>query len=183
MIKKHTQIGKVLRKNRKKCYIQIGKEEYDFDIENELLEYKYLCCARMKRKEWRQCKKKSMPYSYHQWKESIKQKYVPYSIEQLEEFTRYLELGIVKNNATKESGNIFYAALASGVIAVYFGELTDLQSQEIIYVIIGSVFIILMLGFIIYAIVPPIFDDNLEGNLYKDYKKIIEQIIMEKEES
>lgn len=58
MIKKHTQLEKVLRKNRKKCYTQIGKEKYDFDRENELLEYKYLCCAKMKRKEWEQCRKK-----------------------------------------------------------------------------------------------------------------------------
>lgn len=124
-----------------------------------------------------------MPYSYHQWKESVKQKYSPYSIEQLEEFTRYLELGIVNNNATKESGNIFYAAIMSCSIAFILEKVDDFQIQGIEFITV-LFFIILMLCFIIYIIystVFPIFNDNLERNLYKDYQKIIEQIIIEKE--
>lgn len=174
--------GKILRKNRKKCIHQIGKQKYEFDKTEELLKYKYLCGAKMGRIEWIKCGKRSMPYSFYEWKESIQQKYNPCSIEQLEEFARYLELGIKDNNASKDSANIIFAALASSAMAVTFGKLVEIQSIKLISFIIDVVFAILALIVIIYCIYFPLYNDNLEKNLYKDYQDIIKQIIDEKKD-
>ena len=121
-----------------------------------------------------------MPYSYHEWKESIKQKYNPYSINQLEEFVRYLELGIKDNNAAKDSANIIFAALASSAMAVLFGEMVKTPIKFISF-IVNTITGILILVFILYCIYFPLYNDHLEKNLYKDYQDIIKQIIEEKE--
>lgn len=182
--------NRVLRRTREECTEQIGKEKYDFNRDEELIKYKYLCGAKMKRKEWKKCKNYINSYSYSEWKLNVREKYNVYSKNQLEEFSRYLELGIRSRGVRRELDSVVFAAVLS---SVFSGVLTNFvlpQLQEaktvVDYFIIVIICMLVILGatglmlWMIYTIYVPMYNSNLEQHLYFDYKVIIDEIIKEK---
>lgn len=187
MQNKVTEECRMLRKTRKNCIKKIGKEKYNFDAKDEFIIYKYICCAKMERKEWKKCKKYDMPYSYSEWERKIREKYSMYSKIQLEEFSKYLELGIRDNNTFRELNNIVFAALLSSVLAVVLGNLVLPKIQEVktvweflIFLISILVNVTPVLVFVMYSVYIPMQNNNLEQEMYSDYKKVIDLIIKEK---
>lgn len=173
---------KVLRYNRKSSIEQVGREKYSFDKKEELLKYRYLCCVRLSRREWKKCKRINMPYSFQEWADDIKGKYFRYNTAQLEEFTRYLELGIRNHNINKESDNIIYAALASGIIAVILQQVMVLENLSISIFVINMLCMVSLVAFVVAVIYVSMRNIKIEQNMYLDYQKIINQIIKEKNE-
>lgn len=187
MQKKVTKEGKILRNTRKNCIKKIGKEKFNFDAEEEFIKYKYVCCAKMERKEWKKCKKYDTSYSYSEWEGKIKEKYSMYSKFQLEEFSKHLELGIRDNNTSREINSIVFAALLSSVLAVIFGNLVLPKIQELKTVWEFLIFLISILlvitpelVFVIYSVYIPMQNNNLEQEMYSDYKEVIDMLINEK---
>lgn len=193
MLKKHKDIEHPERKSRKDCLIQRGKDTFHFDKEEEFLKYKYLCCCDLKRREWKKCCNECMPYSYFQWKESIRQKYMMYDAEQLEEFRRYLVLGIRDREVFREANNIIFAAFVSSAFASLMGNIimqlvgkvaNAENSIELLMIktvfIVAILFVVLAMLAVIYFTVVPIHKNNLEQNMFRDYKEIIELLIKEK---
>lgn len=187
MKNKDARESKILRKTRKNCLKKIGKEKFGFDAAVEFIRYKYICCTKMGRKEWKKCKTYDMPYSYSEWEEKIKEKYSMYSKSQLEEFSKHLEAGIRDNNTSREISNIILAALLSSVITIILGNLVLPQVEKaknvqefIISLVIVFALIMPELAFVIYSVYIPIQNSTLEQEMYSDYKKIIDTIISKK---
>lgn len=175
---------KVLRSSRKKCFLQIGKDKYNFDRKEELIKYKYLCCAKLSRSEWKKCINMNMPYNYQDWKNDIENKYSIYNKSQLYDFIRYLELGIRNSSTIKQSVGIFLAAFASSSITILIEKFIEIvhafdfnEIISLILTIMGNVLmLILCVGIIVRYIYMQTCDDELEQNLYRDYQDIIKQI-------
>lgn len=84
-----------VRKSRKGCLVEAGKERFDFDKEYELIKYKYINYERLTKREWEWCqrgiKSKRLPYKHCDWTWQIREKYSLYNITELEEFQKYLD--------------------------------------------------------------------------------------------
>ncbi len=179
---------KKLRTSRRKCVSQIGIDKYSFNRKEELLRYKYLCCAKLSRREWKKCNNIPMPYSFQEWKKDIENKYSKYNKDQLEEFTRYLELQIRNSNISKQSIGIIIAAFASSSMTLLFEKIInsrqflDVMGTQVSFLlaVVEIVLIILCIGIIVHYVFIPICGDELERNMYQDYQNIINQIIEEK---
>lgn len=175
----------IRRKERGSCVIKVGKERFNFDKKEELIKYKYLCCESMKKKEWKKCN--DLPYSYYGWSQEIKNRYVKYNLQQLEEFKRYLELCTRKKRVFQEGSNLIYAALVATIFAVIFDQIivpitkndTSLSDRRLDIIMLVLVLPLIII-YIIHSVFSPIKIDNLEKNMYCDYKAIIEEIIADK---
>ena len=96
--RKELEIISAKRTTRKRCYYELGEARFDFCKTKEFLKYKYICGEKLSGKEWKNLTEKNMPISFWEWEESIIDKYKEYNKEQLEEFQKYLEAGIVSKN-------------------------------------------------------------------------------------
>ena len=129
-----------------------------------------------------------MPYSFQEWKKDIENKYSKYNKDQLEEFTRYLELQIRNSNISKQSIGIIIAAFASSSMTLLFEKIInsrqflDVMGTQVSFLlaVVEIVLIILCIGIIVHYVFIPICGDDLERNMYQDYQNIINQIIEEK---
>lgn len=82
------------KKEIKRSLVLIGKQKYDFDIELEEMIYRYLCCKHIKKRILKKMDNKYKFESYKQWKKYIHNKYARYSLDELVEFSKYLNLKI-----------------------------------------------------------------------------------------
>ena len=175
------------RKEKGDCVYKVGKERFGFDENTELSKYKYLCCENMTGKEWK--KRNGLPYSYYEWSRQIKSKYNQYNIEQLEEFSRYLELCVRNSNVYKESCDIIFAALAAAVITVIFDTIiVQIASRNDFFsnwrlLIIAFFGISVIVSVTVYVVVSWVKRGDFKKYFYSDYKEIIEEILVDKREN
>lgn len=163
------------RRSRKNCYIQLGRERFDFNKDEELLKYKYICGEKIDRKAWKKCLEKNMPYSYAQWERLIKEKYKEFNKEQLKEFEKYLEIGAFSKNIYKIKDNIILAGLMSAFFAAVFTIMIEFLTENAwaIWVVI----LICLLALIPMGHVSNIIDRHeFEQRMYRDYQKVIESL-------
>ena len=171
-------------KNQKSRLIsKIGKRRYDFDLELELMIYRYLCCHRIKK---RVLKKMDYNYkfgSYKQWKQYIQSKYEKYSLDELREFSRYLNLKIREIKPLQQ----YWILMIPIVITLFFSQLIQFFTKKYVeyaydyYAQIILFLYAILLGFVILIMLKPlllsIFAEDFEMNFLKDYKEIIDEMI------
>nr|DAQ50362.1 MAG TPA: hypothetical protein [Caudoviricetes sp.] len=186
MKNKNTKEDRTLRTKRKNCINKIGKEKYNFNSKEEFIKYKYMCCVQMKKREWKKCREYDVSYSYSEWKGKIREKYNIYSKSQLEEFSRYLKLGVCDNNISREIKSVVWASLLSSAFAVVFENIVFPKNQGRVVWIAIVLFIFLVaiavwgMLIIIFVVYTPIQNSNLEKEMYSDYQEIINELIREK---
>ena len=180
--------NRMRRKTQNECIRELGKERFKFEFDKKFVEYRYLCGTKMKKNEYRKCQKNNAPYSYEQWEMKIKNKYIKYNKKQLEEFSRYLELGVWRKNKVKEVSSIFITAEVSGAVTIMF----NLSIQTVIEnsaqalsrgknVMVALILVMpIVLGIMIYMIDDLLNKKELEKKMYVDYQKIIKKLIHEK---
>lgn len=77
-----------------------------------------MCGVKLNRGEWKRYKQdKKVPCNYHDWQKIIKDRYEVYTIEQLEEFIKYLEVRKRDKSRHGEVSNIISTALTSSIIS------------------------------------------------------------------
>lgn len=177
-------------KRKKRTFENVGKRWYDFDFQLERAIYCYLCCKRMKRKNLRKLDENLKFDSYHQWKQYICNKYKTFDKERLIEFSRYLNLGLRNIKPNKEYVNLIiqcFVPVALSIIADKFLDL-NFESSGISFISFLIVRIVLI-GFwvmsifdIIITTFTPIIENNIDLNMYIDYKEIIDGIVNEMEQ-
>ena len=121
MQKRRKIVTRTIRENHKACLDEMGEGRFKFDWRDEFRIYQYMCCGKMKKRDWEKCHAQDMPHSYSKWKEGIRGKYMEYNAGQLEEFRRYLELRTRRVGMIKENANIFLGATLSGAFATLMG--------------------------------------------------------------
>lgn len=174
----------IRRKEKGACVFKVGRDRFDFDRKEEFVKYKYLCCESMKKKEWKKCN--DLPYSYCKWSQEIKNKYVKYNLQQLEELKRYLELCIRKKSVFQDASNLVYAALTAAAFTMILDKIVipivinnDYRNSSIVYIIV-FVLVLFLIMYIVHSVLSTMKVDSLEKYMYCDYKEIIEEVMADK---
>lgn len=171
------------KRYKKKLVSQRGMEFYKFDIQQEQNIYTYLCKGRLKTKVWKKMSDDIKFETYGQWKHYIWSKYHKFSDEKLEEFSRYL------NQCSRDIKPVYecWKMLISICLALMFNTLFeflisigDFHFSSIIEGVVVIGFVMIALGFFVYAIARismPLSNHEDETNFYLDYKEIIDEMI------
>ena len=177
----------MIRENRKNCIEKIGKDSYAFDKKRELYIYKSLCGIKLNRREWKRYKQdKKVPHNYHEWQKMIRDKYEVYTIEQLEEFIKYLEVRKRDKSRYGEVSNIISTALASSIISTAitfcYNQNLRIDKNENFVAFFASLmlFILVFSTLSVWSAHCLISPGKLEKEMYKDYQDIVKQILEEK---
>lgn len=184
----------MVKKNNK--YQTIGIESYNFNAEKEKRFYRYLSMKTMKKKEYgmfledlREVKtcdniKLCTIISYSEWKNYIVGKYERCTIEQLENFSAYLKLGQEKEKSDHEGLNIILAAYMATSLTIIsqitIEQMAGVDISSIITFFIMCLFLIPCIYIALKIVMKYLYDNNTNSNLYKDYKKIIDELIEKK---
>lgn len=178
----------IKKKTKKKSLEKIGIKCYGFDFRLEKMIYCYLCCIHIKR--WRLCKlDDAFKFNtYSQWKQYIYRKYRNYNVEELSEFSRYLNQKIRNIRPSREYINIFFPCIITAALTLLFEKMTDLYYAEVeisfTCLLILEIFIIILgiaaICMLIKDTFIPIKENNVEANLLKDYKEVIDEILSTK---
>lgn len=187
-------VGRMVKcMERRKKYIRklnkLGKMEYDFDLQLELVIYKYVCYMHLTRKEKKKLDKKNQFNFYREWKKYIIDKYKDYKQESLTEFSRYLNQRKRNNQPIREYWYLVIPVVLTLALSAIFDLIT--QNGHILYnlsigqiITLCSLIILLMFFLIVFVIrdtMMPMLDANIENNMLTDYIEIIEGIIIDKE--
>ena len=176
------------KKKEKRTLDGIGKIRYNFDFQLERTIYCYLCCCRVKRSERNILPEEWKFIFYRQWKDYIWNKYKEYRETDLMEFSRYLNQCMRNIKPEHEYENIIAAVIMTvGVTKSYEFILTpsiDLRSVsnigKMIVVASLAMFVCLLIGYLVFYTLLPLFNNNIDENFLRDYKEIIDEIIKEK---
>ncbi len=170
------------RKERKTLQT-VGKQWHNFDFAIEKIIYSYLCCKNIKKKKVRNLDKELKFESYQQWKNYIRSKYENFDQDHLSEFSRYLNQRLRDMRPYREYRLIVTTALITWLFTetVNISQKMDDQRITVIFslLFLAGVFVEL----VVLLTLKPIFENNIEENLLRDYKEIIDEMITEKMKS
>ncbi|MCM1082065.1 MAG: hypothetical protein NC428_01170 [Clostridium sp.] len=175
--------SKIKKKMHKRTFDCIGKEFYNFDYNQEKIIYKYVCYKRLKKKQLKCIKNNQRFDSYLQWKQYICNNYKDYSKSKLINFSRYLNQRVKNLKPNKEYNNILITVCLTWFVTATLNALVSGEGDSglsgwatLIYWILVIISIIL----IIYIMIEPIFNNNIEEDLLTDYKEIIDEMLKDK---
>lgn len=172
---------------------KIGKEKYGFDFKTELEIYKYLSCYRMSRKSRRTLSNDKKFDSYKKWKEYIVNTYKEKEYEDLVEFSRYLNQRKRNANTDYSYWGLIVPILLTILLTNVFGMLSRVNFGDfpmdnvivtictlVVWSIVGTLLIIVFIFpifLLIYYILKPYFDTEIEKNFLEDYKEIVDALV------
>ena len=184
-------MSKKLKRNEN----NIGKDNFEFDYEKEKNKYCYLWGIKTYKKGIRKLADNEKFEYYSEWSQYIIGKYNGYSLEMLNEFSRYLGQRVKNLKPYIEAWNIMIPIMITLLITVIFNLLVDITTTEpetkialtvssFFCLVIGFV-IIFVIVFVIYFkllldVTTPLWDNNTEENLLTDYKEVIDNLIKDK---
>lgn len=178
------------RKRRYKRKLEgIGKNEFGFDVGLEKDIYCYLCCIPMRKGRIKKLTEKQKFTSYQKWKQYVSGKYETYSRDCLIEFSRYLTQRIRNIKPVREAWAILFSSIIGFLFSDIIGKMADddfsfLKASNVISllaIIIILAISIFSLILIVRELVMPIFDNDIEENMFTDYKEIIDEMIKERD--
>ena len=164
----------------------IGEKYFDFDVEYELIIYKFLCNIHLENKEIRKINEEHKFITYVQWKDYIVSKYKAYEDDMLIEFIHYLNQKIRNVDSGYEYYGIFIPILLTILSDKLYEQLITICNVEIhsiLYVLGEIVFmavIVIVSVFLIKKITDQMYEKSFEKNFYLNYKKEIERILRER---
>lgn len=166
----------------------VGVEQYKFDFQKEKNIYSYLYGIHMRKRVEKELEEKLKFQHYSEWKEYIRDKYSDYDSKKLMDFSRYLEQRIRRGNPEREYWKICVPIIITVIITNLPQMLQNLLEFDFsgapIWGIILCVFIVgvlcILLAYVIYNTVLPLWESNTKENFLIDYKEIIDGMILEK---
>ena len=173
------------RKCENRTMYSIGREQFNFDLQKEKGIYGYLYGIRRTEKEWRKLRKAEKFYCYSEWKKYIWNKYKDYEIKELQDFSMYLNQRIRNEKPNKEYLSLFIPVFLSILIGKMPEMIDDLQKIDfsgvskgavLLMIVVIAILVGLIIG-LVWEIFIPIWDNNINENLFVDYKKIIDELI------
>lgn len=178
-------------KNKKagKSLEEIGIRWYKFDFKSEREIYCYLCCCHEKKKKLQKLDKELKFVSYRQWKQYIWNRYEYFDKDMLIEFSRYLNLRVRNIMPSREFWNIIATITLTFIFTKFMNMILNAKMDfnevsawsAIVFIFLLELSTTLALVFIFNQVFSPILDNNVDENLLKDYKEIIDEIINDKE--
>lgn len=168
--------------NEKRNVTKIGKDSYNFDYSEEKDKYCYLCGVNSK-KLIRKIKDDDKIKTYSEWKQTILSKYEKNSIEELQEFSRYLNQRIRILEPIKDYKSIVISVYTAIVVTGMYNLIMEIQQLNLNSRVIIGLTLLPLLVIIIFLrwIINYISDANIKRSLFVDYKEIIDEMIKDKE--
>lgn len=156
---------------------KFAKDIFDFDLEKKIFKYLYYGKKRKLDKE-------NQITSYMDWKHRIEKMYSSFSIEQLQDFSRWLNQKIRDSKPSHEYSQICITVLITWfltkVLDEYCNRITNLKISFLAIVIFSIiVFFIVLYG--CSKLYDMLFAENMKIALYTDYKEVIDDLISQKE--
>ena len=173
---------------KKQSFINKGKEQFDFNIQKELVRYKMVTGEKLLKKDEQfiaQYNKMrietngellNLTDEYENWKNQIKQKYSTYSKEELESFLFYLEHGVHVKKRSKEMTIVLATPLIVGVVLNFSEKYFVLNDNPIVF-LVAFICLMVLSAVYFYQGIDLLVKYNLEQKLYKDYGNIINKIL------
>lgn len=183
------------RDTYKACLNQMGIDEFDFDLNQELEGYRYLFGHAVDEKMFNRCKNEEKYSSYGQWKKSIRKKYENRDKEYLQYFSKYLEQRLCNLDSSKTAQNIVGSVLVTLLLDKFFDKILDFKmgdeqmlqglysAGKIIIFIIFVIICIIVICALVYNCIDPIWRRGIRGKFLNDYKEIIDTLIEDKNEN
>jgi len=175
-------------KKQKRTFINIGKQNYDFDINLEKDIYSYLYALRRKQN-------KSLDVNlkfecYREWKQYIEKKYEKFDSNRLMEFSKYLNCVLCDEKLTNSYWNICIPILLTILFTKMPEMINQLNSFEFegdvflafVFFMIALIIIIVSTIYLLCKIVAPLFESNIRETMLLNYKEIIECMYVQKRE-
>ncbi len=174
---------------------KIGERRYEFDYQLEKNIYSYLCRYQRKKKNVYKLDTKLKFNTYQEWKKYICEKYSSYSQEELVEFSRFLNQKIRISSPTMTCYNLYIPICASFFIGYITDNLVTMKLDlsdlsflgALIYIFIWTlIFIAIILGIAMLlfpTIFEPIWNHDMDKNMFIDYKEIIDEMLNTEKES
>lgn len=173
-----------MRKHRKtqRELNEIGERWYDFDFRLQRNIYYYLCCVKIKKKDFRKLDLKFE--SYQQWKQYVRDKYDKYDKDMLNQFSRYLNQRIRNIKIYGQYGNILGGIILTLgltlIVDMFLGSYFQIDFKRISVISLLILMQIVFTAVTVYYTSKPVIDNSMDENFLKDYKEIIDEIIIEK---
>lgn len=183
------------RDTYKACLNQMGIDEFDFDLNQELEGYRYLFGHAVDEKMFNRCKNEEKYSSYGQWKKSIRKKYENRDKEYLQYFSKYLEQRLCNLDSAKTAWNMLITILITLVLDYFFDTIPDfitgneqmLQglyiAGKIVMLIIFAIICVIFILKVVYKCIDPIWNRGIREKFLNDYKEIIDTLIEDKNEN
>ena len=118
--------------------------------------------------------------TYEQWKRYIFNKYQDYQNEKLIEFSYFLNQKIRDVKPRREFWDIIITVIITLNVEEFIEDISNISGTSIlekIWVLIALIVIMIVVVWFIIWIAGRKFDEVDEGNLYRDYKEIIDNMI------
>lgn len=173
------------RKEYKRKLNEIGIRKFEFNFHKEKNIYTCLCLVPGYRRILKEIEDEYKFGSYGEWKKYIEDKRKSSNKQDLMEFSRYLNQRLRNVKPVKQANEIFVSVALALVIEKFVEVL--LESTEIVSITetrweILIVYALIMLGiagfvFVLWNLISPIWDYNLEENFILDYKEIVDNLI------
>lgn len=174
----------MVRTKRKSCIKEKGKMDFCFDYEKELSIYCFIRGEKLSRKKWRKVEKEKRYNTYTEWKNYIETKYSRFSLNQLSEFSYYLQYLTKRNLAIPDFANPYISALLAALISYLFtyfaGSATEtfLDVQEMPMKIIEFIIYCVVYFVCIKKLVYIFLENRIEESFCSDYKKVIDELLV-----
>lgn len=175
------------RKDRKSFVHKNGIKNYSFDYNKEIRIYLFLCGERMSKREYVKLEKNEKMYTYSEWKSYIRNKCIGCPINGLKEFSRYLNHRGRVYSPEREFISPIASAMVSGIISFFVTEYSDIilgieitSFIDYTVVVVFILFMCVVVSYFIIQISGMYHKTNIKENFFKDYKEIIDEIIIEK---
>ena len=133
---------------------------------------------------------------YSDWKKYVNEKYSEYSSKELMDFSRFLNQGIRRSKPDREYWKMcipivisfiftnFIQMIIQASLEIQEADFSNMQFSGIAgYLGVGLLLLVILIICLVYAfyrVLYPLWDSNMEKNLFIDYKEIIEQMMEEK---
>lgn len=167
-------------KNQKRTFNNIGKQNYDFDINLEKDIYSYLYALR--RKQNKSLDEKVKFERYREWKQYIEKKYENFDSNRLMEFSKYLNCAL----GDEKSTNSYWTICIPIILTILFTKMLEMINElnaiefdgeviyAIVFIIIVLIFILVSTIYMLCKIVTPLFEGNIRETMLLNYKEIID---------
>ena len=173
---------------RQRTINKIGKLRFGFDYLVEKNVYSYLWGLRVTKEL-----DDSLKFNSHKdWKQYIYNKYACHETEYLMEFSKYLNQRIRHVKPDRKYWDILVPILLSLMVSKMYDIIVTMPTWKwedmpflvaIIVLLFMGVIIVCPMIYVTYQLLGSLYDNEMDENLLSDYKEIIDNIILDKEEN
>lgn len=176
----------MIRTKKGNCVVEKGLEDFDFDYRKELSIYYFVKGERLSRGRMKLVDGEKKFNTHEEWKNYIKKKYNRLSVNELEEFRKYIQHVKRRRQPVLDFSSSYFSSILS-VFGSYLvtEKFVDVKPETekiiafIAYVILFMV-IFITIACLLKACISSLTADGVENGFFTDYQEVMDEMINEK---